>query len=488
MERNKKFRCHFTIIIEKIWKTLLVVCLILWEMVSEIPQDTLTAGELSEYLVPVLIAAGIIAVLIIYQILVWRYTFIMFDEHSVVMESGRLNTKKKTIALANIANVNIEKNIFESFAGTCKVKLDTNSAGIAGEGTDLVIVLKSSDASAFQALVMSYISHGAQGKTAIDAEEYDHRQEACTRKEIFFHCLCGFNLITICAGVIIFAGFAAIFISAGSEEKESGDFFQYLAVIITVIGYLCTVVQSFFKYDRFTAYREKDRIHISHGFFTRKMYQIPVNRINAVNIVSPAFGRLLHQAYAEVVCAGIGDESKEMALLTLCMPKQKLYGRLQELLPEYADEDMKQKIKKQPAAAWKTAGINYMIITACVAALTFACGSIWGISSDVFLFVLLGAFAFAAVFLLITIVTWRTAGWYFGEQKLILVNGCFKKVTSILPYKKIEHFETKQGPVLRHFGLMKTVIIVKSGFVAGIFESCCLEKEYQGILRKKCLS
>lgn len=69
---------------------------------------------MGDVLIPVLVVAGIFGAVFVYNVLVWRRTWIYMDENAVVMESGRIHTKKKTIALSNIANVNIERNILET--------------------------------------------------------------------------------------------------------------------------------------------------------------------------------------------------------------------------------------------------------------------------------------------------------------------------------------------------------------------------------------
>ena len=158
MELNKKFRNHFSIIIEKLWKYMLIIGLFLWDMISDLSVEETLA--VMDNLIAALILVGILAVVTIYEILVWRKTWIVMDENAVVITSGRIQQKKKTISLANVANVNIQRNILETLFGTCKVKLDVNSSG--NMASEMEIVLKVEKASALEAAIMSYVSQERQ--------------------------------------------------------------------------------------------------------------------------------------------------------------------------------------------------------------------------------------------------------------------------------------------------------------------------------------
>lgn len=446
---------------------------------------------MGDVLIPVLVVAGIFGAVFVYNVLVWRRTWIYMDENAVVMESGRIHTKKKTIALSNIANVNIERNILETLFGTCKVKLDTNSGGIQSE-TDMTIVLKLDKASEFQAKVMSYVSGENHGRTNVEALEFEHREKACTKKDMLVHCVCCINLwvvgivLGVCLGVFLAVATGEDTADAETAEEVSGGIMGILTTVILVIGIAFSVLKSFLRYYRFMAYREGDRVHISHGFFTRKMYNIPVKRINAVTLVYPSIGRIFGRCYVEIVCAGIGDEKEELSLLTLAMPRKDAIAKLKELVPEIlSEEDILNHMNKQSAPAKRVTAITYCMWGFCFLVPVPFIGMAVGFSTFAFKIVLLGFGIFHLVFLIGTIFQFQTAEWYFGEQQMALSCGCIRKTTSIFSYRKIEHYQLVQGPVLRVYHLVRGTIMVKAGMLGGMFSLCNIDKEYEKLLRDK---
>ena len=88
-----------------------------------------------------MIGTAILILDAIYNLLVWRKTYISIQDGTIVLERNTINKKINTFGIKNIANINIEQNIFERIISTCKVKIDTDSRSTADE-TDIEIVLK----------------------------------------------------------------------------------------------------------------------------------------------------------------------------------------------------------------------------------------------------------------------------------------------------------------------------------------------------------
>lgn len=481
MELNKKFRNHFSIIIEKLWKYMLIIGLFLWDMISDLSVEETLA--VMDNLIAALILVGILAVVTIYEILVWRKTWIVMDENAVVITSGRIQQKKKTISLANVANVNIQRNILETLFGTCKVKLDVNSSG--NMASEMEIVLKVEKASALQAAIMSYVSQGKTAHVNMEAQEHEHESEACSKKDIFFHCLYSVTIWWLIAFIILLIPFASLFLPGESTEMPVG-FWEILTLIVPVLGVIFTGIAGFLQYYKFTVYRVGDRIHISYGFFTRKMYQIPVHRIHSIEIVSPALGRMFGRAYAKMVCVGVGDEEKELSLLTLAMKQEDLWKKLKDLIPELlSEQDFKGAMHKQPSRAKIPFLVRYLIGMVILAASLAILYIIPGIPEIFYGWLFIVEILLQILWLVCTFLKYHTARWWLGEKQMIFTNGCMAKRMKMIPYKSVEHFEFHQGPLVRKMELFQAIFHVKGSGLRDSTTTCYMEETGKEMILEK---
>ena len=67
------------------------------------------------------------------------FSIFVFSKKDSNNTENTINKKINTFGIKNIANINIEQNIFERIISTCKVKIDTDSRSTADE-TDIEIV------------------------------------------------------------------------------------------------------------------------------------------------------------------------------------------------------------------------------------------------------------------------------------------------------------------------------------------------------------
>ena len=146
MVNNIRFRNHISIVIERLGRAILILgAVFVGNLLPELDTIVENLGNLKENLMIVLLASGgilaILALLLIWQVIVWSKTYISIQDQTIVIEQNTLNRKKNTIGIKNISNVNTEQNLFEMLLGTYKVKLDTNSLSTADK-TDVKIVLK----------------------------------------------------------------------------------------------------------------------------------------------------------------------------------------------------------------------------------------------------------------------------------------------------------------------------------------------------------
>lgn len=485
METGKKFRNHISVVIEEVWGAILVLLVYVFAQVLPELAET-SADDLSFFadngLWIVLILAVLMALLIGNRILVWARTYIHIEDNAIIIEKNTVNKKKNTIGIKNISNINLEQNLFEMLAGTCKVKLDTNSLSTADK-TDVKIVLKKADAENFRREIMSRMQgtgretvagaepplwNGTEGYSADDAaeqsafqEEYDVRADF---GDIIQHGLFSINIFSV---ILLLAGIAAT-VGAVIQVVQNPGFIKSLlgaaaGILVAasiVVSALWDTVKDFVKYYDFRAKRRGDRLFIRYGLLKKMEYTVPVDKIQALQIHQSLVARICGRYMAEIVNVGMGDEKEERnSFLVLYCTEEKLRQQLELLLPEMAPA-VDQKVKRQPGTAWAAWAFPFTVYVLAVL-LAAAAGTVLtdGMASSGVRLVLAGIWGGAALLILTVaagmLLEYRTAGISAGDTILKLRRGYFGTHYIAVKYSNIQYADFSQSFLAKRCGIRK---------------------------------
>lgn len=485
METGKKFRNHISVVIEEVWGAILVLLVYVFAQVLPELAET-SADDLSFFadngLWIVLILAVLMALLIGNRILVWARTYIHIEDNAIIIEKNTVNKKKNTIGIKNISNINLEQNLFEMLAGTCKVKLDTNSLSTADK-TDVKIVLKKADAENFRREIMSRMQgtgretvagaepplwNGTEGYSADDAaeqsafqEEYDVRADF---GDIIQHGLFSINIFSV---ILLLAGIAAT-VGAVIQVVQNPGFIKSLlgaaaGILVAasiVVSALWDTVKDFVKYYDFRAKRRGDRLFIRYGLLKKMEYTVPVDKIQALQIHQSLVARICGRYMAEIVNVGMGDEKEERnSFLVLYCTEEKLRQQLELLLPEMAPA-VDQKVKRQPGTAWAAWAFPFTVYVLAVL-LAAAAGTVLtdGMASSGVRLALAGIWGGAALLILTVaagmLLEYRTAGISAGDTILKLRRGYFGTHYIAVKYSNIQYADFSQSFLAKRCGIRK---------------------------------
>lgn len=485
METGKKFRNHISVVIEEVWGAILVLLVYVFAQVLPELAET-SADDLSFFadngLWIVLILAVLMALLIGNRILVWARTYIHIEDNAIIIEKNTVNKKKNTIGIKNISNINLEQNLFEMLAGTCKVKLDTNSLSTADK-TDVKIVLKKADAENFRREIMSRMQgtgretvagaepplwNGTEGYSADDAaeqsafqEEYDVRADF---GDIIQHGLFSINIFSV---ILLLAGIAAT-VGAVIQVVQNPGFIKSLlgaaaGILVAasiVVSALWDTVKDFVKYYDFRAKRRGDRLFIRYGLLKKMEYTVPVDKIQALQIHQSLVARICGRYMAEIVNVGMGDEKEERnSFLVLYCTEEKLRQQLELLLPEMAPA-VDQKVKRQPGTAWAAWAFPFTVYVLAVL-LAAAAGTVLtdGMASSGVRLVLADIWGGAALLILTVaagmLLEYRTAGISAGDTILKLRRGYFGTHYIAVKYSNIQYADFSQSFLAKRCGIRK---------------------------------
>lgn len=495
MEKNK-FRCHFSIVIESLGSTFWFIALFcisqiddFVEIAKEMEQDGATKTD-------VFIVSGVLLLILlivfIFHCIRWAKTWISIDEDAIVIEKRTLHRKVNTIGMKNISNINMEQNLFERILGTCKVKLDTNSKTTADE-TDVKIVLKKDKAEEFKKLIMGRMNEEtAEFVAETEEEDWD---VSYSPKEIIMHCMYTASIFSILFLLAIIVGFIM-----GIRSMQTGKVIMdtlvniigsIVAIVFVVTSVLQGLVKDFFVYYGFRARRKANRIYLSHGLFKKRQYVLSVDKINAVKLVSPTISRLLGRQYVQLICIGVGDEENENSMLLLSETRENMRKRLEILLPEFVSEEPVVKRRKKKSIISQLPGMILFNIAVIAGVVLVAGFNLFELSEIWIRGIIMAAGIIVVImYILVCYLSFRTEGIGIGEEILSIQSGAFQKLTTWIPYQKIQHMEYTQGPICRHLGTAKGVIYILASVLNSIYGISYFgieeyEKIHQKILKRK---
>lgn len=491
METGKKFRNHISVVIEEVWAGILV--LLVYVFAQVLPELAETSGDDLSFFADnglwiVLILAVLLAAVTGNRLLVWARTYIHIEDNAIIIEKNTVSKKKNTIGIKNISNINLEQNLFEMLAGTCKVKLDTNSLSTA-DRTDVKIVLKKADAEAFRREILSRMQadgadfvpetsgssipgtgNPADAGILSDAagtgpfqtdQDYDIRADF---GDIIRHGVFSINVFSV---ILLLGGIAAT-VGAVVQIVQNPGFVRSLLgaaagifmAASVVLSALWDTVKDFVKYYDFRAKRRDDRLYIRYGLLKKMEYTVPVDKIQALQIHQSLVARICRRYMAEIVNVGMGDEKEERnSFLVLYCTKEKLRQQLELLLPEMAPA-VDQNVKRQPGTAWAAWAFPFTVYVLAVV-LAAAAGSVMtdGVASSDRFPVLAGIWGGAALLIISVIagmiLEYRTAGMSAGENMLKLRRGYFGTHSTAVNYSNIQYAEFSQSFLAKRCGIRK---------------------------------
>ena len=485
MEQNE-FRCHYSVVFENLGRVfwLIVICFAgqIDDMAATV-QDVI-AGKIEavDALIAFGILFGILLVCFIVQNIIWAKTWISIEQDAVVIEKRTINRKKNTIGMKNISNINLEQNIFERIMNTYKVKLDTNSKTTA-DNTDVKIVLTKEKAEWFRRQVLEHMQAVTNESILMEEEEQADYDVVYSVRDIVMHCIytASVSSVLILLGIIIgsIVGLHSLHTGAVLIDGIVRAIGGILVVAVILFSVIQSLIKDFFVYYDFKVKRQGNKIYLSYGLLKKRKYVIAVDKINAVEVVSPLVSRILGRQYVKLVCIGMGDEENEKSMLLLSGTKEDMQAKLSVLLPEFKLE--KGKIHKRDRLSifselpkkifYFAILITFMIVFGYMNLLEIPVS--WGI----YLVYAAGVFLIL-MSLLNTVMSFYTEGVSIGENELILVSGYYEKKITWIPYQKIQQLEYSEGPIRRHFGLATGVVHILAKTLESVHAVTCVKKEF----------
>lgn len=463
MENNLRFRNHFSIVLPNLKK---IIWMIVFAFASAFLQE-----DLKEAMLTVITWIVLIIVIVGWQIIVWRKTWITIEDNSIVIERNtRVSRKKNTIGIANISNVNLEQSFFAMIIGTCKLKLDTNSLSTAND-TDVTIVLKKKQAEELRMLLTTRIAGESVQNNDQTAENRNVEQGTrADMGELLLHGIFAsrFLYVFLIPLFLIFEFVTEMTTKDfNSMVQDVNDFatgtigitaFIISAVVswmFLALGF--NLIRTVIKYWEFQIERNDEKLILQYGLTKKVTYSIPVNKIQAVVVKQSLLARLFKRYMVEVVNVGINDDEKESQnfLLPYC-GKKLLEERMKILFPEFA-QCLKLEAKPQPKSIWIVwlwSVLIYILVLLVIllAVVEFVPEFLGMVCSGI---VILSVAVFWVKWM-----SYQTKSVGFGKEILLSVTGAFSRKYVYMKYDNIQYLMLKQNFLAKRVGIQKGVAML----------------------------
>jgi putative membrane protein len=181
--------------------------------------------------------------------------------------------------------------------------------------------------------------------------------------------------------------------------------------------------------------RDGDRLRIRRGLLSRREATIPVARVRAVRVVEGVLRRPFGLATLQMEVTGYADEAAVARTLFPLLRTRNVFGALERVLPELADEPG--GLSRPPGRAWR----RYLLLPSLCALLAGAIAAVW-LSSVWPLTALFAGVVYGQA-------RWRAAGWRLREDRVAIRTLRVARITVLAPSSNRESHELAQSLLQR---------------------------------------
>ena len=426
-------------------------------------------------LVPFMAMIVVLLYILLNGIIKWLTFTYWFEEQELRVQYGLFVKKRRFIPFDRIQTLNYKEGIFHRPFGLVLVKVET--AGSSNGKADAEFTAITKHAAAQIELEMNKAKGKQVMHTDVEVEEPVVFKMSAIEQMMLATTSGGI-------GVIIFSVLAVLtqlieylpidrIVDGFASFVETGVVLVVIVVFIgLVIAWLLSIAWTMISYFDFKVTVEQERIVISHGLLEKKRMTIPLNRVQAVQIIENPLRQLFGFATVRIESAGGGSGEKGEGLtasvkLFPLIKKKSMYEPLQRLFPylnlEHAEATFQSPKKARPFFY----RLNFLWYVPAVA----ACGY--------FLF----PYGLLAAFIVVPIVAygfWRhqtARAQYIGNQIAFTYRN-FSKVTFIAQKRRIQIMNKSQTLFQKRRQIATVTIVVKSGEVGAEAKAYHMEQTH----------
>lgn len=420
-----------------------------------------SSRESSAQFLPLVIGGSIAlvgAISFIGPILHYLSTTFFVEGDALVIKSGFVWRKTRTIPLARIQNVNVERTLWHRILGAAAVKVET-AAGHKAEGD--LNALSVHDANKLQAFLLHNQSSPVVEEQAVKQPPIYE----LSIKQILLAGALGNRALYILGSMI------AVFQYEGSHQffRPFINYMQHLGPVVAIlmsaltfvglilVGWLVSIIISATRFYGFKIEKNDRGLLLTHGLITQFKTIVPVGRIQAVRVDQPILYRMLgyYELYADT--AGSYDAKDAGSANKICpiIPEQGVNQIGKLLLPEFEFESLHwQQVSRKTVARH---AFRYLFSFVLFITVPLAFWIKWYALITIVPFGIFSGFA--------ALIGYQYTGYAFSKDLLAARRGVFRKHATIIPFDRIQHYSINASLFQQWLGLTSiSVASAATGF------------------------
>lgn len=405
-------------------------------------------------------AVNLLFVALFFALAVFR-TVLHFVTVRYRMANGRLEIQEGLIARveraldpARIQNVSIVQNVFHKVAGLVELRVEMAGATGMAASDGLLSALSVEEAEALRGQLGrpgAHVSAAAAPEEAIDNAGI---------LEIVAYGVSEGRVGAAAVAIGLFLDYANQFSPSLVPKSAQGmGPFAVVGVVLVALagGYALSVGTAVLRWYGARWWRVGDHLHFEAGLFTRRRMDIPLKKLQMVQIAEPilrramGFATLLFDTAASNTPGTQGDVATEA-----CVPMVSAEDVPERVRAAFPGLDTTIDGDLLPCAPWAVArsivvGALQWLVLAAVVHLAVPQPTVW---------------ALAVVGGLLGFLDARRQGWRVTERFIVIRRGFLARNTWVLPREKVQSVRWTQGPLLRLNRLGRVVIWFPGGRLA----------------------
>ncbi len=460
-------RSHFVTVIDNTWKVSIgFILYILLQFVfgSDENEEGLISFVNRNYIYFILAITGIFLLIFITQLISWLLTWFYIDETSVNLEKRGLFKRKLTIPLDKVSTVDIGKNILGHLTGTSRVKIDSGSVNKYKRFAEISLIFDDKSAKELRHMLLNKKTPEIHLYAEYKMSLSDFVKYGILERKIIPYILSLLFLVPIVIEIIgnnkfnYLVGKLDIIDYKQLSPSVIIQSVSLLLIYILIIN-IYSIIKIAVKYYNFSLRKEENTLIVEYGLFNKKVYSLPLNKIRALTFSQNFLCQLTGYSVIKAVCAGLGDEKKEEALLFPFASKMLKDDIIANLMPHMMYDNTLYKV---PAKGVRYFFFIPMIMLFIIVSITITASLILDFYPVFFIF---GAVLITILSILNCIMEWKNTGFYYTSSGLRAVNGSFMKYEYRITMSSIQSIKTGGHIFKRRRGICSYRIAYYAGSI-----------------------
>ena len=395
--------------------------------------------KINEFKLNINVNVLLITLLLLFIIIVFIYYLVIYlisryeITHDMLTVYKNIFVKdKKEILIRNIANICISKNIFEKIFKLTRIEIFSNEKNKIFSDFEVVISDKK-----YNIYIRKFLKENGYNEEKILCKSNSIK---FTKVDILKHSILSIPISSI---IVIINFILLIFNMIENGSLLKSIVYDILGLIITFLGFIFpviySVIKNLFKNMNYYVKRNNKNIYISFGFFTKKLYIIPVSKIKGIIVDVSLLCAIFGCFKLNSIISGIGDRKNKLDMIFPITRKKKAVELLKLILPEY---DIPLINKRQPKQSIAVFGTKIMIIMLVLVIPAIYVNIKIAVGISVILFILIFVIYFIKKVVIL-------------DKYICVVNGIFLKRMQIIKYENIENIILREGIISNKLGICK---------------------------------